>query len=77
MAVTLDTIVQKARELAYDRIPSPLLYILKKESDYTLDVTNTSLSIKDSSATVLTELDFVSYPTMQDIFSALFPTTFK
>jgi hypothetical protein len=67
----LDDILQAARELAFDRFPTPIMYIKKKDSTHKLHLDNTALVIKDVSDNIVTNIEFSNYDTLQKVFQEL------
>lgn len=67
--MTLTEFSDAVRELTFDRFVTPSFYIQK--DGYKIHVQTTRLQVKDSVGAVKTDLDFVSYPTLASIFTAL------
>lgn len=67
--MTITEFSNAVREITFDRFVTPSFYIQKDE--YKIHVTSDRLQIKDEIGAVVTDLDFITYPTMQSLFSAL------
>ena len=67
--MTLSEFSDAVREITFDRFVTPSFYIQK--DTYKINVTSDRLQVKDNSGSVLTDLDFVTYPTFKDIYNAL------
>ena len=67
--MTLEEFSNAVREITFDRFVTPSFYIQKDE--HKIHVQTDRLQIKDNGGAVITDLAFVDYPTLQELFNAL------
>jgi hypothetical protein len=71
MAITLAQVITGIRELSFDRFSTPVLFIKKPGSGYTMTINSTGLIIKTSLGVTVESFLFSTYTTLKALSDAL------